>query len=166
MSRKSAVSDALFLLESCEDFQHYALDLALNARRSIAILSTDLDLPLYDREEFITAISGFARANRHAQVQILVKNTQLLIERGHKLARLSQRLSSKVIIRKMTLGPENSDMAFMLCDSDALLYKNDDQAYRGFANYAAAVEVRRLRETFDYLWQHAEPEVGLQQLYI
>jgi hypothetical protein len=96
----------------------------------------------------------------------LVKNTQLLIERGHKLARLAQRLSSKVVIRKLTLEPENSEMAFMMCDSNGLLYKNDDQVYRGFANYAAAVEIKRLRETFDYLWQYAEPEIDLQQLYI
>ncbi len=57
-------------------------------------------------------------------------------------------------------------MGFMLRDNDGLLFKNDDLVYRGFANYAAAVEVKRLRETFDYLWQYAEPEADLQQLHI
>lgn len=166
MSRQSSVSEALFLLESCEDFQQHGLNLAQTARRQIAILSTDLDIPLYDSEAFATAVSRLARASRYAQIQILVKDTRLLIERGHKLARLAQRLSSKILLRKLTVEPENSDMAFMLCDSDKLLYKNDDQVYRGFANYSAAVEVKPLRETFDYLWQYAEAEPDLQQLYI
>lgn len=166
MSRQSSVSAALFLLEDCKDFQQHALNMAQNSRRHLAILSTNLDIPLYDSEEFATAISLLARTSRYAQVQILVRDTRLLIERGHKLARLAQRLSSKVLLRKLTLEPENSDRAFMLCDSDKLLYKNDDQVYKGFANYAAAVEVKALRGNFDYLWQYAEAEPDLQQLHI
>jgi hypothetical protein len=166
MSQQSSVSDALFLLENCDDFQQHSLKLVQDARRYVAILSTDLDAPIYDREEFISGLSQLVRHSRFAQVHILVKNTKPLIERGHKLARLAQRLSSKILLRKLTLEPENSDMGFMLRDSDGLLYKNDDQVYRGFANYAAAAEVKRLRETFDYLWQYAEPEPDLQLLHI
>ena len=166
MSQVSSVSDQLILLENCADFQQHALGLAKDARRHIAILSTDLDFPLYDQDEFVSALSQLVRGSRVAQIQLLVKHTKPLIERGHKLARLSQRLSSKVLLRKLTLQPENTDMGFMLRDNDGLLFKNDDLVYRGIANYAAAVEVKRLRETFDYLWQYAEPEADLQQLHI
>lgn len=164
MSRQSSASDALFLLENASDFREQALKLAQSAQRQIAILSTDLDPLVYDTEEFVRTASHFARSSRYALITILVKNTQSLIDRGHQLARLSQRLSSKVQLRKLTLQPENTDMGFMLCDSHLLLYKNDDQTFRGFVNYAASVEVKRLRETFDYVWQHAIPEVNLQQL--
>lgn len=164
MSRQSSVSDALFLLENVSDFQEQALKLVQSAQRQLAILSTNLDPLVYDTEEFVSAASQFARSSRYAQITVLVKNTQSLIDRGHRLARLSQRLSSKVQLRKLTLQPENTDMAFMLCDSNMLLYKNDDQIFQGFVNYAAEVEVKRLRETFDYVWQHAIPEVNLQQL--
>lgn len=166
MSQLSSVSDQLILLENCADFQEHALTLVKDARRYVAILSTDLDGPIYDQEDFVSALSQLVRNSRFAQVQILVKNTKPLIERGHKLARLSQRLSSKILLRKLTREPENTDMGFMLRDNDGLLFKNDDQIYRGFANYAAAVEVKRLRETFDYLWQYATPEPDLQLLYI
>lgn len=166
MSRVSAVSDQLILLEDCSDFQTHAVTLAQEARRYIGILSTDLDPPVYDQEAFVDALSQLVRNSRFAQVHILVKNTKPLIERGHKLARLSQRLSSKVLLRRLTRQPENTDMGFMLRDNDALLYKNDDLVYRGFANYAAAVEVKRLRETFEYLWNYAEPEPDLQLLHI
>ena len=166
MSRQSAVSDTLLLLEDCADFQQHAVTLAQNTRRHLAIFSTDLDAPVYDCDAFVSAVSALARASRYARIQLLVKDTKPLIERGHKLARLSQRLSSKITLRKLTVAPENTDMAFMLCDNDTLLYKNDDLAYSGFANYAAAAEVKRLRETFDYLWEHAESEADLHVLHI
>lgn len=165
MSSISDTSDNL-LLNNLEDFQQQTLTLVGETRRHLAILSRSLDAPLYDSEEFAAAVSRLARSSRYAQVQILVKETDTIIERGHRLARLSQRLSSKVALRKLTLEPTNADMAFMLCDSSALLYKNDDLIYRGFVDKKAAAEVKRLREIFDYLWQYAEAEPRLQQLHL
>lgn len=166
MVEVSSVSDKLFLLDSPQEFQDYALKLVKQSRRSIAILSQDLDTLVYGNDAFVQAISEFVRSSRNAQVQILVKNTKPLVESGHKLARLHQRLSSKISLRKLTIEPPNTEMAFMLCDTDALLYKNDEAIYRGFANFDAAVEVKRLRETFDYIWQYGEAEPELQLLNI
>ncbi|GGY66724.1 hypothetical protein GCM10011613_08410 [Cellvibrio zantedeschiae] len=166
MSEVSSVSADLFLLDSLHDFQEHSLKLIEQSRRTIAILSHDLDVLLYGAPEFVQAISNFVRSSRHAQVQILVKNTKPLAETGHDLAKLHQRLSSKILLRKLTVEPQNTEMGFMLCDTSALLYKNDDNNYKGFANFNAAVEVTRLRETFDYVWQYGEPEPELQTLHI
>lgn len=166
MSEVSSVSPHLFLLDSVLDFETHALTLITQARRNIAILSKDLDETIYGSNNIVEALSAFARSSRNAQVQILVKDTKPLIETGHKLAKLHQRLSSKIQLRKLTVEPDNTDMGFMLCDTNALLYKNDDAFYKGFANFDAAVEVRRLRDTFDYVWQYGEPEPELQVLNI
>jgi len=166
MSTISSVSPDLFLLDSITDFQEHSLKLLNQARRNIAILSRDLDEAVYGNDEFIEALSHFVRSSRSAQVQVLVKNTKPAIESGHSLTKLHQRLSSKVLLRKLTLEPANTDMGFMLCDTAGLLYKNDDGVYQGFANYNAAVEVKRFREVFDYLWQYAEAEVELQVLHL
>jgi hypothetical protein len=165
MSSATNTGDSL-LLNDLVDFQQQALMLVGATRRNLAILSRTLDAPLYDSEEFAAAISALARSSRYAQVQILVKDTAPIIERGHRLARLAQRLSTKVSLRKLTLEPANTDMAFMLCDNSGLLYKNDDLVYRGLADKKAHAEVKRLREIFDYLWQHAEAEPRLQQLHL
>ena len=166
MSEVSAVSSDLFLLDSVLDFETHALKLVTQARRNIAILSKDLDETIYGTDEFVNALSAFVRSSRNAQVQILVKDTKPLVEKAHKLAKLHQRLSSKILLRKLTVEPDNTDMGFMLCDTNALLYKNDDAFYKGFANFDAAVEVKRLRDTFDYIWQYGEPEPELQVLNI
>lgn len=166
MSTPSPLSDTLFMLEGPTDFQQHTLKMAENARRTIAIFSHNLDIPVYDNDVFSLAISALARSSRYAQIQLLVKHTDSLIERGHRLARLSQRLSSKIRLRKLTLEPSNSEMEFILCDTTALVYKNNAQEYRGFADSHAAVETKRLRGIFDYLWQYAEPEPRLQLLHI
>jgi hypothetical protein len=166
MSTPSQLSDTLFMLEGPTDFQQHSLQLTQNARRHIAILSHTLDAHIYDNEAFSLAISALARSSSYAQIQLLVKHTDPLIERAHRLARLSQRLSSKIALRKLTLEPTNSEMEFMLCDATGLVFKNDAQTYRGFADSNAAAETKRLREIFDYLWQYAEPEPRLQLLHI
>ena len=166
MSTQSPTSSDLFLLDCCEDFHSFALKLLAQAHRNIAILSQDLDLSIFDTSEFVEAISHIARNSRHAQIHILVKNTQPLLESGHKLAKLAQRLSSKISIRKLTVEPDDKKMGFILCDNDGLLYKNDDAVYQGFANLNAASEVKHLREIFEYIWQYGETEPNLQQLHI
>lgn len=166
MSTTPEHSEMLIRLESLEDFRRYSLQLVSSTRRRLAILSRSLDAPIYDSEPFTEAISLLARSSRYASIQLLVKDTDPLIERGHRLVKLAERLSSKIMLKKLTQEPANTDMGFLLSDATGLLYKNDESVYRGFAHTAAAAEVRRLREIFDYLWQYAEPEPRLQRLYL
>lgn len=166
MSQQTSVNETFYLLDGVTDFQQHALMLMQKCRRNLAILSRDLDTLVYDNEAFVSVLSSLARSSRYSQIHILVKETRPLIERRHQLVELSRRLSSKITLRKLTILPENEDMAFMLGDNDKLLYKNDDSAYRGFVNHEARAEVKRLGETFTYVWQYAEPEPGLQQLYL
>jgi hypothetical protein len=166
VSIQSPTSPDLFLLDCSEDFHSFALRLLARSRRNISILSKDLDPAIFNTEELVDTLSQIARNNRYAQVQILVKDTQQLLENGHKLVKLAQRLSSKIIIRKLTVEPDDKKMGFILCDTHGLLYKNDDTAYKGFANYSAAAEVKHFREIFDYIWQYGETEPELQQLHI
>lgn len=166
MNDKPTLNDKLLLLEGIDDFQQQALQLASNTRRHLAILSHTLDKHIYDNDSFVSAISALARASRFTQIQILVKDTDPLIEHGHRLARLSQKLSSKISLRKLTLRPSNDNMGFMLCDNNSLLYKNNDQEYLGWVNTDAASNVKRLRTIFTYLWQYAEVEPRLQLLHL
>lgn len=166
MSIQSPTSPDLFLLDCSEDFHSFALKLLTQSRRNICILSKDLDPAIFNTEEFVDTISQIARNNRYAKVQILVKDTQALLENGHKLVKLAQRLPSKITIRTLTVEPDDKKMGFILCDAHGLLYKNDDSTYKGFANYSAAAEVKHFREIFDYIWQYGETDPELQQLHI
>lgn len=166
MAEQSSASETLWLLDGVTDFRTYSTQLVTQSRRSIAILTRNLDSLVYATPEFEQYLSDFVRYNRNAQVQILIKDTKPAIETGHIVMRLAQRLSSKILVRKMTVEPNNKEMGFMLGDTDKLLYKNDDAVYRGFFNSAAASEIKSLREEFNYLWQYGELEPEFQLLHI
>jgi hypothetical protein len=166
MAEQSSVSETLWLLDGVTDFRNYSEQLIIQSRRSIAILTRDLDASVYATSEYVQNLSNFVRSSRHAQIQLLIKDTKPAIESSHPLIRLAQRLSTKILVRKITIEPNNKGMAFMLGDTDKLLYKNDDGVYRGFFNCNAARELKPLREEFNYLWQYAEPEPEFQLLHI
>tara|TARA_B110000116_G_C16585887_1_gene468386 strand:+ start:215 stop:715 length:501 start_codon:yes stop_codon:yes gene_type:complete len=166
MSEQSTVSDQLFLLDSAKDLREHALKLALGGRRQLKILSHHLDAALYDSEAFCSALSALARRHRSCDIQILIKDSKPLIERGHQLIRLAQRLPSKVQVRLLSQETDNNQEAFMLVDADGLLYKHDDKVMQGFANYAAGPEVKNLKPVFERLWQFSEPDSNLRQLKI
>lgn len=166
MSTVSKVSDDLLLLDGLEDFQEYTVALCTSARRHLDILSHTLDPLVYEHPDAVTALSALARSHRLARVRILVQDTLPLIERGHALVRLAQRLPSKIEVRKQHGALENADMAFLLADSEQVLYKHDDPLYRGFVNFKAPAEVRALRETFVRAWEYAQPDPQLQQLHL
>jgi hypothetical protein len=166
MAQQSPTSSDLWLLDGVEDFRTHALALAAKAHRRIEILCQDLDAPVYGQNEFIETLSNFMRSSRNAQIQVLIRDTKLAKELGHPLIRLSQRLSSKIQLRKLILEPENNEREFMCCDTDGLLYKNDFSVYQGFANYAALREVKQMREEFNYLWEYGETDPDLQLLQL
>lgn len=166
MAEQSSACNTLWLLDGTADFRIYSEQLVNQSRRSITILTRDLDALVYATPTFIQQLSDFARTNRQAQVHILIKNTKPAIASGHPLVRLSQRLPSKILIRVMTVEPNNKEMGFMLGDTDKLLYKNDDALHRGFFNSTAPSEVKSLREEFNYLWQYGELEPEFQPLHL
>lgn len=166
MSRVSTVSKQLLLLESADDFRSQTLQICQGARRHLDVLSHHLDFGVFDHPPTLEAISKMARAHRLARVRLLVRDSQPLIDRGHGLVRLAQRLPTKVELRKLVVEPENGDMAFLLCDRDRVIYKGDDNVYRGFVNRDGAAEVQRLRTIFERIWEHAHSEPKLKLLHI
>lgn len=166
MAEQSSASETLWLLDGISDFRIYSEQLISQSRRSIDILTRDLDALVYGTPECVQFLSDFARSSRNTQVRILIKDTKPAVDAGHLLVKLSQRISSKIHTRKMTIEPNNKAMGFMLGDRDKLLYKNDDGLYRGFFNSSAASEIKSLHEEFQYLWQYAEAEPEFQVLHI
>ncbi|WP_341938490.1 DUF7931 domain-containing protein [Marinimicrobium sp. C2-29] len=153
-------------LEGLADFKSAVDSICARARRDLALFSPDLDAPLFDRDELADALSALARRHRQTRVRLLVRDTRPLIERGHGLVRLAQRLPSKISVRRLTNEIETRAHSFLLCDRDQLLYRNDPEEYRGFVDRKGAAEVRNLREIFDRAWESAEEDPRLRQLFV
>lgn len=166
MSRQSQSSADLYLLDELADFIEHADRMSQAGRRSIRILSTDLDRPLYHRETFTSALSQLARSHALAEIQILLVNTSAIVEHGHSVLRLAQRLPSKFNIKKLSEQADAPEFGFMMVDSDKLLYKNDDSVFSGFANYAAGPEVKHHMDLWQTLWRSASEDPQLRRLNV
>lgn len=166
MAEQSKTCTDLWLLDSLEDFQSYSLKLIQGTSRRLCILSQDLDAPVFARADIVSAISEFARSSRYVQIQILVRNTKPAKEIAHPLIKLSQRISSKIEIRNITVEPEHNQREFILGDTDGLLYKNDFSTYKGFANFAAMQEVKHFHNEFTYLWEYGIIEQDFKTIFI
>jgi hypothetical protein len=129
-------------------------------------LSHQLDPLVYDRDDVASALSQFARRARDCELRILVRDTADMLERGHRLARLHQRLPSKIQLRTLVLEPNNPQMGFICADRRHIVYKNDDTLPAGFAEYQAAQQATTLADEHQRLWQHALPEPNLRVLHL
>ncbi len=156
----------LYRLESAEDFLNQTHNMIERGKRTLNLLSDNLDPLIYDRNDTVALISAFSRRARNIEVRILVRDTRNLSAQGHRLAKLHQRLPSKIQLRKLTAEPTNSQMGYLCVDAQFLIYKNDESCYLGFANYRAFSEIKTLREEFDRLWEQAETDPGLRILHL
>lgn len=152
------------LIDGPEAFRQALVSLAEQTRRQLVIYSPDLAHEVYDDPALSEAISAIARRHRQAQVQILVRDTRVLVEYGHGLVRLAQRLPSKVTVRRLVNDIETQAIAFALGDREQLVYQNDPDNYRGFQDCQAAARVKTLREVFERAWETAEEDPRLRQL--
>lgn len=166
MARKSQADDNLLLLDSLEELAEQTLKVIRSARRQLLILSDILDPYLYDREDVCTALSEFARRSRYTEIKILIRDSKNLVERGHRLARLHQKLTSKVQLRQLTIEPNNQQMAYLCADQHQLVYKNDDNIHRGFVHYDDASTAKTLAEEFLRIWEFATEIPDLRTLHL
>lgn len=153
-------------LDSLAQLQEALLITCRQTRRELAVFSPDLSAPLYDRPEIEEAISALARNHRRAQVRLLVEDTRVLAEQGHRLVRLAQRLPTKIAIRKLTNPLESKAGGFVLGDRHQLFYQSDLENYLGFRHSDDQARVKTLREIFDRAWETAEEDQQLRRLLL
>jgi hypothetical protein len=160
------MSDARVQLDSWTANRDAALDVANAAERRLALLSWDLDPPVYSTEEFASAVRRIATASRYAQVRIVVQDSRRAVADGHKLIELARRLSSFVSIRNPHPEHRNVIESFLVADEQALLWRKQTDRYDGFADLDDPYEARQKLKLFDEIWNRALPDPEMRRLGI
>lgn len=167
MTQRTASSDGLFILDGLEDFYHHALEMANTARRELIILSEQLDFHLFNTPPFQQAVLELAKSNRRSDIKILVRQTQPIVDRGHRLLDLFRRIPSRISLKALSSTPEDKHKDYMIIDQSLVLFKNDAHEYIGFANYQARAEAQQLLNEFMYLWEQRSNDVPeFRQLFL
>ena len=144
-----------------------ALDRVIqSARRRLLILSPYLDHELFDQAHIAEAVSALARSAPRVEIEILIFNSQLIVERGHRLLELARRLDQKITIRLLAETPTGASSSFVCADLDAYWLLPSFEKHQGIADLHNPVTSKRLSETFAEAWRRSREDPDLRILRI
>lgn len=140
--------------------------LAGQARRTIAILTPDLEAPVYDSAELIAALGALAQRGRFCDVRILVADSGYAMRHGHRLIETARRFTSTVHMRRP--APQHRDFGegYLVVDETGYLYKPVASRYEGTASFHDGLRSRELLKLFQERWDQAAPDPELRRLHI
>jgi hypothetical protein len=158
-----ATGSDLVRLDTIDTFKSFATQLVTDARASIVIFSEDLEAWLYDNDEFSEALMALVQKSRNSNVRILVRDTKALLERGHRLLRVSHRASDKIQIHKLPSILSEKFPNYLIADDNGLLFRQDPQVIKGIGYHDYRARVKPLLEDFKLLWARSTTDPDLRQ---
>jgi len=153
-----------WILGSLEETRAAAIAIAGTARRSLAILTPDLEPEVYDNEAFLDITKRLVLARPYARIQVLVSEPARAIRNGNRLVGVARRLNSRIELRNLSGRHRGVREAFLIADDSALLYRVDASRWEGIADSCDPVVTQRYRGLFDSLWELSGPEAEPQAL--
>ena len=153
----------LVRLESIDEFRALSVELVQAARFGLLIFSEDLEDWLYDNDAFADAVMSLVQRQRNTSVRILIRDTIVILERGHRLLRLSHRASEKIQIRKLPTTVAEKFPNYLITDDKGLLFRQNPQSMQGIGYHDYRARVKPLLEDFKQLWARATTPPDLQQ---
>ena len=160
------VSDELFHLRHANDHLVHATGMLRQAKRDLALFTYDLDPAVYDAPPFVEAFKALALRSRFSRLRILLQDNTLVLQRGHRLLELAQRLPSMIEIRRPYEEYRDHPENFLLIDDCGYLHKRSLEGYAGIACYHNRHRVNRLLALFDEAWEHGKPDRELARLHL
>lgn len=150
-------------LHTPEEYHFHIVSLVNQSKRIIQIYSCDLPNVIFASQEVTAALSDFARKNRHVNIEILVKDTRLLIQKRASLLNLNNRLST-IRIKKAHEDYCFGEKTLLLFDQTAFVKKLEIASKVGKACYTDRADVRTQSLAFSEYWERSidDPDIREQ----
>ena len=159
--KKDSQAVAIDTSEAC---RLAALSMVRQAARSIDIVSRQLDPQMYDNRDFCEAVRQLIVASRRARVRALLRHTEPVVKRDHRLLALSQRLSSFIEMRVPAVDFDNYNAAFLIVDGAGVIYRTLSDGFEGTVDFNSPRLARELSLQFEAMWQTAMPDANLRRV--
>lgn len=157
-------TDNIINLESSDDSRNIAVKMINNCRRSLDVISRDLDPCIYNTSEMIDAIKRLALRSRYSRIRILVMHPKSVVTHGHRFLDLSQRLSSFFEIRSLAEQHSEYNKSLLIVDDYGYILRPHADRFAGTANFNDRATVSELSSEFDTLWEQADRNPNFRQL--
>ncbi|VAW70617.1 hypothetical protein MNBD_GAMMA09-370 [hydrothermal vent metagenome] len=150
-------------LKTDNETQQAVIDLSSNALRNIKIFTPDLQKEIYANNTFRETLIGFAKGNRHAQIQILTADTSKAIKQGHPLIPLAKKLTSALTIKIQPEEYQSSAISFLLIDQSNFIFRNLHNKYTFISECKYRNNI--LQAFFSDAWEQAEQDIETRNIY-
>jgi hypothetical protein len=157
-------TDEKIAIESSEDHRQAALRMAEQTRRSIAIISRNLDPSVYDTAEFVEAVKQLVLLNRYTHVRALVFDPLSIVKRGHRLFELMLSLTSFIEFRVPSFEYDGFNEPLFVADEVGYILRSSMERYEGALNFNDALGARILMKQFEEMWGKAKPDPNLKRV--
>ena len=154
-------------LSGRQDFARAARELAAGARRSIDLLSFQLEQEAYGDPDFINPVKRLLLDSPTARLRVLINQPRLAIGRGHALIELGRHLTSQIEFRELL--PERCHDCrgeILIVDQHALLIRREQGDLDSTLWAQAGGLGRQKSEYFETIWAESPPAGDLRSLSI
>jgi hypothetical protein len=156
----------LYRLDSLEATRQLTLCMASQAKRSLDLLTLDLEPALYEQPAFLEAFKRLALKSKVARIRILLQDNTRVRNEGHRLIELAQRLPSTVALRKPDQRYRDFAENFLLVDDCGYLHRRLIGRYQVTACCHDRLQVSQLQAVFTEAWEAGEPDRELARLHL
>ena len=161
----SANKGRRWILSSKEEVRDAAVTIAGTARRSLAILTPDLEPGIYDDEAFLDVAKRLVLSKRYAKIRVIVADPARAIRNGNRFVGVARRLNTCIDLRNAHEDYRSHREAFLIADDSALLYRIDPSRWEGLAASHDPGITRKYLEIFDTIWNASEPGAEFREVH-
>lgn len=146
--------------------RHTSIQMANQARRELLLFGPALDSGLYGHGPFLSALQRLALARPVLPVRILIFDSRQTYLTGHGLIELARRLTSRISIRRVDENDQDRLNAFLIADECGFISRRMADTMDALADFNNPGEARRLRATFNGIWERSDADLELLRLYL
>ena len=157
-------TDEKIAIDSSNDHRTAALRMAQQAKRGIAIISRELDPPVYNTPEFVEAVKQLVLANRYTHLRAMVFEPLTIVKRGHRLVDLMQNLTSFIEFRVPSFEYDGFNESLFVADDTGYILRTSADRYEGSVNFNDKRSSRILMKKFEEMWGRAKPDPNLKRV--
>ncbi len=158
------IDDDEVQISTSEEHRLSATMMVEQCKRDISIISRQLDPPVYDTTEFVSAVKKMVLANRRSRLRIIVFEPRRVASHGHLLVELAANLPSFFEFRKPGKDYMNFNESLFVADSTGYVYRKSAERFEGNLNFNDRRKSRVFMDVFEEMWSRSVPDPNLRRI--
>ncbi len=163
---KLGETDEAYAVDTSEAVGLAALEMVRQGKRTLDIISRELDPTIYNSADFTEAVKQLVLRSRNTKVRILVYEPMRIAKRGHRLVDLAMHLSSFIDIRVPDREYADFNESILVVDSTGYIHRINGDRYETKLNFNDGRTSRIFTRQFDDMWEKSRTDQNFKRTHI